>query len=54
MTDDSDAEVRWNAAIALGYLQASSSRQALEQMTNDPDETVAYYAQWALQQLGAG
>jgi len=54
LIDDSDAEVRWNVAIALGHLKAPASRGALQQLTGDQNETVAYYAQWALQQLGTG
>jgi HEAT repeat protein len=54
LTADGNAEVRWNTAIALGYLQAPKSRETLQRLVEDQDETVAYYAQWALQQLGAG
>ena len=49
--DDADPEVRCNVAIALGHIGAPSSRPTLEQLVGDADETVAYYAGWALEQL---
>ncbi len=49
--DDADPEVRCNVAIALGHIGAPSSRATLEQLVGDADETVAYYAGWALEQL---
>lgn len=51
VTDDDAPEVRWNAAIALGHIGAPASRPVLERLVNDTDETVAYYAAWALEQL---
>lgn len=53
-TRDVDAEVRWNAAIALGAIGATASRQRLQELIDDDDETVAYYAVWALSQLDRG
>ena len=49
--DDADPEVRCNVAIALGHIGAPTSRATLEQLAGDTDETVAYYAGWALEQL---
>ena len=49
--DDADPEVRCNVVIALGHIGAPSSRATLEQLVGDADETVAYYAGWALEQL---
>jgi len=51
---DPVAEVRWSAIIALGRMGAQESRPSLEKLAKDEDDTVAYYAEWALQQLGAG
>ena len=51
---DPVAEVRWSAIIALGRMGAPESRPSLEKLAKDEDDTVAYYAEWALQQLGAG
>jgi len=53
-TEDSVAEVRWSAIIALGRLTAVDGRAQLEKLREDEDATVAYYAKWALRQLGAG
>ena len=49
--DDADPEVRCNVAIALGHIGAPASRATLERLAGDEDETVAYYAGWALEQL---
>jgi HEAT repeat protein len=54
LVDDDEAEVRWNTAIALGHLGDPTSREALQRLTEDRDETVAYYAHWALRKLSAG
>ena len=54
LIDDDEAEVRWNTAIALGHLGDPTSREALQRLTEDRDQTVAYYAQWALRKLSAG
>ena len=51
-TESENPEVRWNAAIALGQIGETASRGRLEQLLRDSDATVAYYAQWALNQLG--
>ncbi len=51
-TADPVAEVRTNAAIALGHIGHSSSRPQLEALLDDPNTTVVYYAEWALRQLG--
>jgi HEAT repeat protein len=51
-TTDSEAQVRANAAIALGHIGQPSSRPQLEALLRDSDITVAYYAEWALTQLG--
>ena len=53
-TEDAVAEVRWSAIIALGRLVAVDGRPQLEKLRDDDDATVAYYAKWALRQLGAG
>ena len=53
-TTDAEAEVRANAAIALGHKGQSTSRPQLEALLRDSDVTVAYYAEWALNQLGNG
>jgi HEAT repeat protein len=53
-TTDNDAQVRWSAVISLGRLGTAESRQALQALLDDDDDTVAYYAQWALDHLGAG
>ncbi len=53
-TEDPVAEVRWSAIIALGRLAAVDGRAQLEKLRGDEDATVAYYAKWALRQLGAG
>lgn len=53
-TTDAEAEVRANAAIALGHIGQSTSRPQLEALLRDSDVTVAYYAEWALTQLGNG
>ena len=49
--DDADPEVRCNVVIALGHIGAPASRPALQRLVMDEDETVAYYAGWALEQL---
>ena len=49
--DDADPEVRCNVVIALGHIRAPASRATLERLAGDEDETVAYYAGWALEQL---
>lgn len=51
---DGSAEVRWNALIALGRIRPPEARAQIESMLNDEDQTVAYYAEWALKQLGQG
>ncbi|MBN97654.1 MAG: hypothetical protein CME16_00185 [Gemmatimonadetes bacterium] len=53
-TGDDIAQVRWNAIIALGTLRSPASRERLHQLLEDEDDTVAYYAEWALLQLGQG
>ena len=53
-TEDPVAEVRWSAIIALGRLTAVDGRGQLEKLREDEDATVAYYAKWALRQLGVG
>ena len=53
-TRDAAAEVRWNAVIALGAIGAPSSRDRLRELIDDQDETVAYYAVWALSKLDRG
>ncbi|MEE2658782.1 MAG: HEAT repeat domain-containing protein [Candidatus Latescibacterota bacterium] len=53
-TSDSDSQVRWNAVIALARIGSGQARSALQALLSDDDETVAYYAEWALLQLGAG
>ena len=53
-TGDSVAQVRWSAIIALGRLGAADGRDQLEKLRGDSDATVAYYAEWALHQLGSG
>lgn len=53
-TTDANAEVRANAAIALGHIGQDTSRSKLEALLRDSDVTVAYYAEWALTQLGSG
>ncbi len=52
-TIDADAQVRANAVIALGRIGRAESRSPIEALLSDPDETVAYYAEWALRQLDA-
>ncbi len=51
-TEDSAAEVRVNAIIALGQIGAGQSRTRLERLCTDDDASVSYYAEWALSQLG--
>ncbi len=51
-TTDKTAEVRVNAIIALGQIGTGQSRARLESLCTDDDATVAYYAEWALVQLG--
>lgn len=51
---DGNAEVRWNALIALGRIRPPEARTQIESMLHDEDQTVAYYAEWALKQLGQG
>ncbi len=51
---DQEAEVRCNALIALGRIRPAEARARIEQLLGDSDETVAYYAEWALKQLGQG
>ena len=50
-TRDADANVRCNAIIALGVIHSASSRSRLTELLDDPNETVAYYAAWALSEL---
>lgn len=52
--DDTVSEVRCNAVIALGRIRALASRPMLEKLLDDDDVTVAYYAEWALGQIGEG
>lgn len=49
---DSIPEARWNAAIALGRMDAAEAAGSLKPLLEDPDDTVVYYADWALAQLG--
>ena len=51
-TTDKTTEVRVNAIIALGQIGTGQSRARLESLCTDDDATVAYYAEWALVQLG--
>lgn len=51
-TEDPVSEVRCNAVIALGHIGASETRSRLEALLEDNDETVSYYAEWALDKLG--
>ena len=44
--------MRVNAIIALGQIGTGQSRARLESLRTDDDSTVAYYAEWALGQLG--
>ncbi len=53
-TQDPVAQVRSAAAVALGRLRADAGRGCLEALRQDQDRTVAYYAEWALAQLGQG
>ena len=53
-TEDPVAKVRWSAALALGHIAAPESKARLQSLLNDEDATVAYYAAWALRQLGNG
>ena len=53
-TRDAAAEVRWNAVIALGTIGSSSSRDRLSELVDDQDDTVAYFAVWALSKLDRG
>jgi HEAT repeat protein len=53
-TTDPVAEVRTNAAIALGHIGRTDSRPQLEALLDDANATVVYYAEWALGQLGNG
>lgn len=52
-TMDEVADVRANAAIALGHIGGDQSRTQLEKLRRDSDSTVSYYAEWALGQLGS-
>ena len=52
-TKDEVADVRANAAIALGHIGGDQSRAQLEKLRHDSDATVSYYAEWALGQLGS-
>ena len=52
-TMDEVADVRANAAIALGHIGGDQSRAQLEKLRHDSDATVSYYAEWALGQLGS-
>ena len=49
---DSSPEVRFNAVIALGRIASPEAREQLATLVDDDDATVAYYAEWALKQLG--
>ena len=51
---DEVPEVRANAAIALGRIGGAEGRERLEQLLDDRDATVSYYAEWALSQFGSG
>ena len=51
---DEVPEVRANVAIALGRIGAAEGRERLEQLLDDRDATVSYYAEWALSQFGSG
>lgn len=51
---DGNAEVRWNALIALGRIRPPEARAQIESLLHDENQTVAYYAEWALKQLGQG
>lgn len=53
-TGDQIPEVRCAAAVALGRIRAAAGRPRLEALLQDENETVAYYAEWALAQLGQG
>jgi HEAT repeat protein len=53
-TGDQVPEVRCAAAVALGRIRATAGRPRLEALLQDENETVAYYAEWALAQLGQG
>ena len=49
---DRAPEVRYNAVIALGRIASPEAREHLASLVDDDDATVAYYAEWALKQLG--
>ena len=51
---DQTPEVRCNAVIALGRIAAPETREELKKLLADGDDTVAYYAEWALNQFAAG
>lgn len=53
-TEDGAPEVRSAAAVALGRIRATAGRSRLEALLQDEDQTVVYYAEWALAQLGQG
>ena len=53
-TSRADPQVRWNAVIALGRIGSAETRPRLEQLLEDSDATVVYYARWALSRLGQG
>ena len=53
-TRNADPQVRWNAVIALGRIGSPETRPRLEQLLDDSDATVVYYARWALSRLGQG
>ena len=48
---DSVASVRMDAAVALGKIGSPEALSALRKLTRDPDATVAYYANWAIEKI---
>lgn len=54
LTRDSSADVRCSAVIALGRIGAADTRPHVQELLDDPDGTVSYYAEWALRQFAKG
>ncbi|HIE04885.1 MAG TPA: HEAT repeat domain-containing protein [Candidatus Latescibacteria bacterium] len=48
---DSIASVRINAAVALGKIGSPEALSVLRKLVDDPDTTVAYYANWAIEKI---
>jgi HEAT repeat protein len=51
-SQDTSAHVRCSAVMALGQIGSELGIERIRELLNDEDDTVSYYAEWALARLG--